>query len=211
MSVLTGRKQKGAAMDRRGQRGRVRVATRTWFAGVLVAAAACGAGAPGAADMDELSGPAPAPREIQEAMIECMRAAGLSDYGSDRLDAAAQRAMVEDPGFPEAYDRCEQDSGLREFVPEPPEGFEPADQAQQDRQVLAFVDCLRARGWEVETRRERGHLLSTVPDLRGDEQWAAFELDRRACAREAEIPAHTDVEGFAGDEIPSEAPVTGHD
>ena len=99
--------------------------------------------------------------------------------------------MADDPGYVEALQRCNAQTGIADLRAEfqQSRAERTPDQIREtNRQILAVVDCLRARGWEVDdpTQDEtgslnlRGLLQGSDVDLRGD-------AEARSCLSEMRL------------------------
>ncbi len=162
----------------------------TMAALLLVAVVACG-GEPGpAGDTDPAKETVPladeetSPRETMRSTTgefnACLEASGYEFRGfagEDLTDAA----VADDPGYVEALQRCNAQTGIADLRAEfqQSRAERTPDQIRETNgQILAVVDCLRARGWEVDdpTQDEtgalnlRGLLQGSDVDLRGDEE-----------------------------------------
>ena len=162
----------------------------TMAALLLVAVVACGGepGPAGGADPAKETVPLAEeetnPRETMRSAIDefnaCLEA---SDYefrgftGEDQTDAA----VTDDPGYVEALQRCNAQTGIADLRAEFQQSRAertPGQIRETNGQILAVVDCLRARGWDVDdpTQDEtgalnlRGLLQGSDVDLRGDEE-----------------------------------------
>ena len=157
---------------------------------LLLAVVAC-SGEPGPASETDLSketiplaeeetNPREAMRSATGEFNSCLEASGYEFRGfagENQTDPAA----TDDPGYVEALQRCNAQTGIAELRAEfqQSRAERTPDQIREtNEQILAVVDCLRARGWEVDNPTQgetgalnlRGLLQGSDVDLRGDEE-----------------------------------------
>ena len=157
---------------------------------LLLSVVACG-GEPGPAGETDLSketiplaeeetNPRETMRSATGEFNSCLEASGYEFRGfagEDQTDPA----ITDDPGYVEALQRCNAQTGIAELRAEfqQSRAERTPDQIRETNgRILAVVDCLRARGWEVDdpTQDEtgalnlRGLLQGSDVDLRGDEE-----------------------------------------
>ena len=157
---------------------------------LLLAVVAC-SGDPGPASETDLSkeaiplaeeetNPREAMRSATGEFNSCLEASGY-EFRGFAGENQTDPAITDDPGYVEALQRCNAQTGIAELRA----GFQQSrakrtpDQIREtNEQILAVVDCLRARGWEVDNPAQdetgalnlRGLLQGSDVDLRGDEE-----------------------------------------
>lgn len=133
--------------------------------------------------------PGEAFRGTRQAFSDCLAAEGFTFRGPPG-EESNDDDPVNQPGYVEAVERCNAESGIADAVEEfrsSREERSPEQVRENNEQLLSVVACLRGRGWEVEepTPDETGAL--SPRSLFRD---AAEEIDGpdiRECASEANL------------------------
>jgi hypothetical protein len=139
-------------------------------------------------------------RDAAQRYVSCMKDSGWSEESAGGLDHR-QSARPMDPKYDTDMQRCRSESGMDKELPE--EGAQN-DPQKQNEGTLAFVQCMRDRGWQIDdpkpdaqgVLRPPAELGSVPPDKK-----EAFKADLTACSAGNMGPPNT--AGHEGPSVPA--------